>query len=121
MGLNASTSFATGGAAAAAPVTMTQIWINASNTTAIQYTVPAGKYFKGFVGHNSSQSFQINGISTHGYFNNAMFANTASGAGTYDIVLAPGTTVNAAASSNALYIHGCEYDIPTSGLSSTSF
>ena len=121
MGLTTQSFAAAGAAAGAAPVGITQIWINASNTTAIQYTVPAGKYFKGFVGHNGSQSFQINGVSTHGYFNNAMFANTASGAGTYDIVLAPGTTVNAAASSNALYIHGCEYDLPSSGLSSTSF
>ena len=122
MGLNTSTSFATGGASGASPIEITQVWINLSNSTAIAYTVPAGKYFKGYIGHNSSQTFAINGVAVHAYFNNAAFSNQSYGnAAWYSIILAPGSTVAATTSSNQLYIHGCEFDIPDSGLTSTSF
>jgi hypothetical protein len=113
MGLNTSTSFATGGAAAATPISFTQVWINLNNSTAIAYTVPAGKYFKGYIGHNSSQNFAVNGVSVHSYFNNAAFA-TNSYSAWFDIILAPGSTVNATTSSNQLFIHGCEYDLEAS-------
>ena len=110
------------GAATAAKVGMTQIWKSVANTTAVQYTVPDGKYFKGYVGHNSSQYFRINGVDVHAYFNNAAFSNNSYGnAAWFSIILAPGTTVAAASNSNHLYIHGCEFDIPDSGLNSTSF
>lgn len=113
MGLNTSTSFATGGASGASPIEITQVWINLSNSTAIAYTVPAGKYFKGYIGHNSSQRFQVNGVMVHGYFNNAAFS-TNSYSAWFEIVLAPGSTVNAQSSSNELFIHGCEYALPIS-------
>lgn len=107
---------------AAAKVGMTQVWISLNNSTAIAYTVPAGKYFKGYIGHNSSQTFAINGVAVHAYFNNAAFSNQSYGnAAWYSIILAPGSTVAATTSSNQLYIHGCEFDIPDSGLTSTSF
>lgn len=116
------TSSGSTGTTAAAKVGMTQIWKSVANTTAVQYTVPDGKYFKGYVGHNSSQTFRINGVDVHAYFNNAAFSNNSYGnAAWYSIILAPGTTVAATTSSNHLYIHGCEFDIPDSGLTSTSF
>lgn len=116
------TSSGGGGATTAAKVGMTQIWKSVANTTAVQYTVPDGKYFKGYIAHNSSQTFAINGVAVHAYFNNAGFSNNSYGnAAWFSIILAPGTTVAATTSSNHLYIHGCEFDIPDSGLTSTSF
>ena len=116
------TSSGSTGAATAAKVGMTQIWKSVANTTAVQYTVPEGKYFKGYVGHNSSQTFAINGVAVHAYWNNATFGNNSyPNAAWHSIILAPGSTVAATTSSNHLYIHGCEFDIPDSGLNSTSF
>jgi len=118
MGLNTSTSFATGGAASAGPVAMTQIWLSSQNTTAILYTVPSGKYFKGYVGHSYNSYPKVNGVAIHSYWNNAFTDNYASAASN-EIILCAGSTVQASNNNgNWLLVLGVEYDIPTSGTTS---
>lgn len=119
MGLNTSTSFASGGAATAGPVSMTQIWLSSQNTTAILYTVPSGKYFKGYIGHNSSYYPKVNGIVIHSYWNTAVTDTQANAGSATDIILCAGSTVQASsANGNYLMVLGVEYDIPTSGITS---
>lgn len=119
MGLNNVTSFAIGGAAAAGPLTMNQVWLSSQNTTAILYTVPSGKYFKGYIGHNGQYYPKVNGIVIHSYWNNAITETNANAGTATDIILCAGTTVQASSNNgNYLMILGVEYDIPTSGISS---
>ena len=120
MGLTNVSSFASGGAAGGGPISMTQVWIGAQSTAAIVYTVPAGKYFKGYIGHNSTVYVKVNGQQIHNYWNNAYVgssseANAANG----EVILVAGSTVAAGYSNgNWLMVLGVEYDIPVSGTSS---
>lgn len=98
--------------ASASTITATTIWKTVPNSTAIQYTVPEGKYFKGFVGHESSQRFKINGQITKTYYNDARHGTSSRHSA--DHILGPGTTVQADTSSNELLIYGIELPLPTS-------
>ena len=98
--------------AAEATITATTIWKTVPNSTAIQYTVPDGRYFKGFVGHSSTQRFKINGQYTRTYYNDARAGSSGRDSG--DHILGPGTTVQAETSSNTLMIYGIELPLPTS-------
>ena len=101
-----------GGGSAASSITATTIWKTVPNSTAIQYTVPEGKYFKGFVGHESSQRFKINGQITKTYYNDARHGTSSRHSA--DHILGPGTTVQAETSSNELLIYGIELPLPSS-------
>ena len=97
---------------AAATITATTIWKTVPNVTSIQYTVPEGKYFKGYVGHSSSQRFKINGQYTRTYYNLGRQGNESRHSA--DHILGPGTTVQAETGSNMLMIYGIELPLPTS-------
>ena len=97
---------------AASTIAAVTIWKSVPNSTAIQYTVPAGKYFKGYVGHSASQRFKINGQYTRTYYNLGRQGNESRHSA--DHILGPGTTVQAETSSNMLMIYGIELPLPTS-------
>ena len=74
---------------------MNQIWIGSQSTSAIVYTVPSGKYFKGYIGHNSSPYVKVNGVQIHNYWNNAFLSSNEANAGTEEVVLVAGSPVAA--------------------------
>jgi len=77
------------------------------NTNKVFYTIPDGKFFIGYVGHNNvNNQIKINGKDWFSYTNYAGDGNTAMA----EVTLYAGDTL-ASQSTGSFYVHGCLYDL----------
>tara|TARA_R100001463_G_scaffold94700_2_gene149323 strand:+ start:1218 stop:1520 length:303 start_codon:yes stop_codon:yes gene_type:complete len=83
------------------------VHLQEGSTNKVFYTVPDGKFFKGYVGHSStSNQIKINGKDFFTYTN----ASNSNNTGMAEVILYAGDTLSSQSGGN-FYVHGCLYDL----------